>query len=950
VTTQHYAFGNFELFPRQRLLMDRGQVVSLGSRALELLTALVENRGEVVSKEALIAKVWPGVWVEESSLRVHVGAVRKALRDGQDGNRYVANIPGRGYSFVGEMETREDPALAPPVAAARPTHSHALPTQLTRVVGREEIIRTLAEYKPRRRFLTIAGPGGIGKTTVALSLARELRASFREGVLFVDLSTVSSPDFVAGTLAAALNVTVHPDDPISSLAAALRDKEILIVLDSCEHVVEAAANMVDGLLRYTEGVSVIATSREALRGEGEWVQRIPTLAAPPEGAVSITAAKALRFPAVQLLVDRAAEHLGGYVLSDADAPFAAEICRKLDGIALAIELAAGRTDTISLYDLASQIDDRFKLLKSGRRTALPRHQTLRATLDWSYDRLVPGERVLLNRLSIFHGSFTFEAATIVCAGGTLESAFVSDIVADLVAKSLVVAQFERDEVLYRLLDTTRAYAREKLDDSGEREKIARRHSHYICSMFESAATLWEAQPSEQWAANYTSQIENLRAALNWCFGPNGDPGTGIALTIFAVPLWSQLSMIDESFDWVEKALGASAALPEQQRRRQMQLNAALGGLQMYAISSIKQANNAWKTALGLAVELGDVDYQLRSLRALWAEAINQGKFDYALTVARRFQNVAIADENALEIVVADRLIACALNYIGEIVQSADIIERMLRNYRTTAARSDLVRFQFNQKLSARIVRDRSLWLLGYPDSALRGLGDNVDEALDLGHTMTICNVLTQCGCPVALLAQDQNASKRYVDLLAQRTAPNALDTWHAYAICYRAEMEIDSGNVEHGLDLLEPAMEELKRSGFGHYRTSFLNTYARAQLLLGQPGIAADAIREALEICEITGGKWNLAELHRWRGEIAVAMATPTALTTVEDAFTQALDIARRQGAFSWEIRASTSLGRWLIGQGRKKDADSLLQDVYSRCKEGFERPDIIALRTLLLS
>ncbi|MGO7733196.1 hypothetical protein ELG72_37070 [Rhizobium leguminosarum] len=950
MTIEHYAFGSFELHPRQRVLTDDGQVVPLGSRALELLTALIESHGDVVPKETLIAKVWPGVWIEESSLRVHVGAIRKALRDGQDGKRYVSNVPGRGYAFVGDVELREERDLASvsPVLPLAPIRSRALPVRLTRVIGRDDIVETLLEIVTQRRFLTIAGPGGIGKTTIALTVAKQLRGSFRDGVTFVDLSSTSSPDFVIGTLAAALNVAVDPSDPILSVAAALRDKQMLVILDSCEHIVEAAANLVEGLLQYTEDVSVIATSREALRGEGEWVQRIPPLGTPPERANALSANEALQFPAVQLLVERAAEHLGGFSLTDENATLAAEICRKLDGIALAIELAAGRMDTISLSDLAAQIDDRFRLLKSGRRTALPRHQTLRATLDWSYDRLSADEKTLLNRLSVLHGVFTFDAAATVCAGGGLDSGNIPEMIADLVAKSLIVAQFDRDEVHYRLLDTTRAYARERMASSGEHGRTSARHAAYVCSLFQRATSQWEEQPSEHWIAFHVGQVGNLRAALSHSFAPGGDPSVGVALTIAAVPMWSQLSMIDESLIWVNEALKASSALPDQHRRREMQLNAALGGLQMYSVASMKQATSAWADAFDIAVELEDVDYQLRALRALWAEAINHGKFRHSLTLAKRFQSLAIARDASAEITVADRLIACSLNYMGEIRQAAAIVDGMLRTYRSTAEQSDLLRFQFNQKMSARIVRDRSLWLLGYPDTALQGVAKNLDETLALDHTMTICNVLTQAACPVAILSQDWDVARRYVDILRERTEPKALDAWHAYSTCYRGEIAIACGAAEEGLDLLVPAMEKLNRSGFGHYRTSFLVSLARAQLALDRPDRAADALHEALEFSDVTGGKWNLAELHRWRGEIAIRMDTSTSRATIEGAFAQALGLAREQGALSWEIRAATSFGGWLLGEGRQAESRALLQDVHSRCTEGFERPDHRALEAML--
>jgi predicted ATPase/DNA-binding winged helix-turn-helix (wHTH) protein len=489
-TTHPVSFGSFQFFPRQRLLLDQDKAVPLGSRALEILTALIENAGEVVPKDVLIARVWPGMAVEETSLRVHIAAIRKCLRDRSEDARFISNIPGRGYSFVAPVKVQEGALPQPDVACSAVAPLGALPKQITRIVGREEILHSLIEQQPRRRFLTITGPGGIGKTTIALAVAEAVASHYRDRIVFIDLSLVNDPSFVAGTLASALGIALHPNDPVALLVSALREKHMLILLDSCEHVIDAAADLATGLLRYTDGISILATSREALRAEGEWVQRIPPLAVPQPGYV-LNAQEALQYPSVQLFAERAADGLGGYSLSDAEAPLVGEICRKLDGIALAIELAAGRTNTIGVRDLAAQIGDCLRVLTHGRRSALLRHQTLRATLDWSYDRLPRSEQLLLNRLSIFNGEFTFAAASTVCGDDELAGIDVPDGIASLVAKSLVTASVSNAEASYRLLDTTRSYAAEKLQASGEREILAERHARYSRAVLQAAAVQLE---------------------------------------------------------------------------------------------------------------------------------------------------------------------------------------------------------------------------------------------------------------------------------------------------------------------------------------------------------------------------------------------------------------------------------------------------------------------------
>jgi predicted ATPase/DNA-binding winged helix-turn-helix (wHTH) protein len=457
-----FTFGSFRLVPTQRVLLVDGKPLRLGSRALDILITLVERAGETISKEELIARAWPGTVVEEASLRVHVAALRKTLSDGRAGERYIANLSGRGYVFVAPV-TREHrlPATAPP---SETDEADNLPAQLTRVVGRDSVISALTTQLARRRFLTIVGPGGIGKTTVAIAVADQARASYQNGSWYVELAPLTDPDLLPSTLCAVLRMSLSGGNPLSVLTAWLRDKHLLFVLDNCEHVIGAAAALAETILKAAPGVSILTTSREPLRAEGETLHRLAALDL-PSNSVDVTAADALRYSAIQLFNERAMAAADSFAFADADVPAVFEICRRLDGIPLALELAAARVGVFGVSGLAAQLDDRVHVLTSGRRTALPRHQTLGAVLDWSYQLLLEEERAVLRPLSVFAGDFSLEAA--VAVNGNLSEALVLNHIANLVAKSLVVTNLREGFAQYRLLDTTRLYILDKLRNSGE---------------------------------------------------------------------------------------------------------------------------------------------------------------------------------------------------------------------------------------------------------------------------------------------------------------------------------------------------------------------------------------------------------------------------------------------------------------------------------------------------
>jgi predicted ATPase/DNA-binding winged helix-turn-helix (wHTH) protein len=926
-------------------LLDDGKPVPLGSRAFELLVALLEHAGEIVSRETLMARAWPGISVGETNLRVHIAALRKALREGSSGQRFISNVPGRGYCFVASVERREVPPR-PGDSPPEPVRAQKLPTALTRVIGRAEIVGRTLEQLPQRRLVTIVGPGGIGKTTVAVAVAEVLAGSCQDGVRFIDLGLVSDPHLLPGALVAALGIALHGEDLISALVGWLRDKQMLIVLDCCEHLVETAAALVEALLRDAPGVLLLATSREPLRAEGEWVHRLPPLGLPPASA-TLTAAEALRAPAVQLFVERASASLGGFELADADAPIVADICRRLDGIALAIELAAGRVGAFGLAELARLLDDRFAVLTRGRRTALLRHQTLRAVLDWSYGLLAEPERVVLRRLAVFAGHFALEAAAAVAAGPQITRSDVVRVLSNLVAKSLVLTESNGGTERYRLLDTTRAYGTEKLAQSGELDAVARRHAEFYRDLFERAETEWETRPTVEWLADYGWRLGNLRAALDWAFSPGGDALIGVALTAGAVPLWMYLSLLDECRGRVQQALSSLDAGISLDACREMKLHGALGGSLNYTRrETAPETGAAWTKALEIAERLDDAEYQLRSFRGLWAFHTVNGRYRVALALAQRFHALAANRADPGDRLVGERLIGISRHYLGDQPGARHHLERAVNDYAAVEHRSYTIRFPIDPRMAERVVLARVLWLQGFPNQAMRATECSIEGARAADHVASLCYALAMGACLIALLVGDLDAAEHYVGMLLDHSTKHALTHWRALGTCHQGALAIKRGDVVAGSRLLLAGFSELGDSRLASQFVALLMTEA-----LGHAGQASERVaelNEAIERSEQVEECWLTAELLRLKGERLVLRGTQGAATEAEGHFRQALDCARRQGALSLELRAATSLARLLRNQGRSADAVALLRPVYDRFTEGFDTADLKAAEELL--
>jgi predicted ATPase/DNA-binding winged helix-turn-helix (wHTH) protein len=940
-------FGRFRVLPHRREMMTDGQPIKLGGRAFDILTALIEARGAVVTKVALMERVWPGRIVEENNLQSHIAALRAVLGPDRD---MIRTVSGRGYQFTGELRALSEAgdvraSLGPEKAESRALAPTNVLEPVSELIGRDEELAEVVNLIGAHRLVTLTGVGGIGKTRLGFEAARHQLQNFTDGVWAVELAPLSDPDLVPATVAIALGIKLASNmaSP-QSVADALRSKQLMLVLDNCEHLVDAVAQMTEALLRVNTAARVIATSREPLRIEGEWVYPVPPLTVPPEAHPG--GGDAVRYGAVRLFGERALAAAATFAHDARSTALIAGICRRLDGIPLAIELAAAHAAALGMEELSARIDDRFRLLTRGRRTAMPRHQTLRGTFDWSYALLTEPERVVLRRLGIFAGSSTLSAVREVVADNEITATEVDTCVASLVTKSLVTAVPGAMVRRYRLLETTRAYALEKLVQSGEFDVVARRHAERYRDIFAGAEADAETQPADEWLAEYGPKIDNVRAALDWSFSSVGDASSGVALTAAAVPLWMHLSLMEECLGRVERALAAIDAGTGRDAHKEMRLHAALAQSLMYSRGAVSEIGAIGTKALEIAESLDDVEYQLRSLWGLWSFHISTGQHCVALSLAQRFYALAAKRSGPNDRLIGERMIGGSQYYLGDLPNARLHLERVLVHDAALAQRWQFVRFQVDPRADARAYLARVLWLQGLPDQAMRTAESSLEDARTTHHAASLGNDLAVAACPIALWVGDLVAAEHYVDMLLDHSARHGLGRWGVFGRCYQGMLVIQRGDVDTGLRLLRAAFGDPVTAGSVARLFAFIISATGGHA--GQIADGLPAIEEAIVRSERTEERWLIAELLRVKGEILLWRGAPGSAAEAESHFRRALDLANQQGVLSWELRAATSLARLWRDQARGKAAHELLASAYDRFTEGFATADLRAAKSLL--
>lgn len=936
-TAEGLCFGPYNLRVRERLLIRDGAPVELGARALDILTLLVSRPNEIISKKKLLSHVWPDVTVEEGSLRFHMASLRKALGDGKDGARYITTLAGRGYCFVAPV-TRSRDAVdgAKPVAAEFP-HAN-LPGRIMHMVGREEDILNISTHVMAAHFVSIVGSGGVGKTTVAIAVGHHLFDSFAGVVLLVDLGTLRYPGLVATTVASELGLSVQSEDAAPAVVAYLRSKRMLLILDTCEHLIDAVAALASQIYAKAPDVHILATSREVLQVHGEHVYRLDTLACPPDDPEAMNGA-AQTFPAPRLFIERAAASGARLDLSDTDVAIVVRICRKLDGVALAIELAARRVETYGLQETETLLDQRLLLLP-GHRGSTPRQRTLQATLDWSYQLLSELERTVLRRLAVFCGHFTLDAALAVATGNDIDQAQVFGAIDSLVAKSMIVTRPLGAMMRYRLLDTTRAYVLDVAIDDAEATRLAVRHATYYGQWLEQSGSEWQTLSTGPERSPHFAALNNARSALEWCFGEHRNVELGIKLAAAAAPVFLAMSLLPECYRWSQRAI---AELDDSNRGglEEMQLQAGLGIASLHIHGPSEAAHAALNRGLAIAEARGNVLKQVATLHTLVMFCARQAEFKIALEHAKRARAVALTVEEPKATALAQSAVGRALHFVGDHNSARLELEAALKDCSST----QLTYLGIDDRMLIALGLVRTLWAQGLPVQAIERARQAVDHAKLSSNPASLALTLSWIPA-ISILVGDLRSAEQQADWLIPHAESNSLGPYLHIGHAYKATLAICSGNAKTGVETLQNCLKRLSAAHYEIHNTKFKIDLVQGLVAIGRVEEAMALIDETIRRIEENGELCLLPEALRVKG--GALLVSPVSRDKAEACFIESLDCSRRQGARGWELRTAIDLARLLATRGEPKEARKLLHPVLEQFTEGKETTDLQSAARLL--
>jgi predicted ATPase/DNA-binding winged helix-turn-helix (wHTH) protein len=940
-----YVCDQWEIDLGRRELRSRGIPVPLGGRAFEIVTVLVQSATQLVTKDHMMQRIWPGAVVGEGTLHVHISAVRKAL--GQD-RAILKTVSGRGYRLLGSWTAEQREATAAPVYSPLTRTSGAqlannFPPLINRLVGRAAAAQFVRDLVSAYRVVTLTGPGGIGKTSLAIKAVRYLLPDFEDGGWLVELASLSDPGLVPSTVAGTLGLKLIDKISAESVARAVGGRHLLLVLDNCEHVIDAVANLAETFTRLCPRATIVATSREVLRIDGESVYRVPPLDVPALGQAAPD--YIMQYSAVELFVARTKALNADFSPHAEDLASIATICRRLDGIPLAIEFAAARAAVLSVQLVAAGLRDRFALLTAGSRTALPRHRTLRATLDWSHELLPETERRLLRRLAVFPAGFTIDAATAVMTDTGFDASAMLDGIANLVAKSWVALDKSGAGARWALLETIRAYALQKLAESGESDDAQRRHAAFFCDLFTPQARGPRSSLLDEDLARHVREIDNVRAALDWSFSSAGDQAIGVDLTVAYAPVWRHLSQMSECSERCERALLSLEPDVTANMRLRMELQINLASAIFITMGPPERAKALLIEALATADALNDLNTQAGALSMLISIYFSRGEYGSAQIAAERIEQIAHRLGDPIHLRFAYQQMANTLLTRGRSREAQQYLERVLRISAASGDRRDAIYYNSNDHAADRATLAAALWVQGFTDQALNEARLSLKELQGADHPLLLCRTLYGISRMSTMTGDFATADREIARLIEVAKGSNAR-LWETLAHFLKGRLLVERGEFAQGLLVLRDAFETCDRTG---WHMSYGENIGALALGLAGTGRLDEALIALDDAMAADGrGWWYASELLRIKGEILLQQAADQRVLAAEDCFNQAAQIARERGALFWELRVALSLARLRVSQGRHHEARAPLASVYDQFTEGFATADLQAARTML--
>jgi non-specific serine/threonine protein kinase len=623
-------FPPFRLDAGEAKLYRGDETLSLRPKTFAVLRHLLERAGRLVTKDELLDACWPETHVGDAVLKVCIREIRELLGDDPKHPRFIETDHRRGYRFIGEVRESN------------------LPLQMTSFIGREREILEVRQRFDGARLLTLTGAGGSGKTRLAIEAAASLIDETEDGVWWVDLASIADPERAAQAVASTLGAREEPARPlIDTLIDFLKPRRLILALDNCEHLIDACARISLSLLQHCPRLRILATSREPLSIPGEVVWPVPEMSL-PRADDPLTPDEIMQYEATRLFVERAVFVSRDFELNASSAAAVAQICNRLDGIPLAIELAAARVRILTAEQIAERLDDCFRLLASSSRSSPARHHTLRAAMDWSYDLLSAKERALFARLSVFAGGFTLEAAESVCAGEGISREEIFDLLSHLIDKSLVVSS---RSLRHRLLETVRQYARERLNEEGTSEIVSRRHTDYCLALAEEAEPHLNGASRRAWLERLESERDNLRAALRWSCA--SDPPQALRLAGAVWWYWFHQGHFSEGSSWLDSVLKDRS----QSNLKSEIAKALLGsGVLAWTQGDQNKARENLEQSVDLCRETGDKRGLAHALNFLSSVLLGQSRYETARLMAEESLEIfrQIEDEWGLGIALTDR--------------------------------------------------------------------------------------------------------------------------------------------------------------------------------------------------------------------------------------------------------------------------------------------------------